>query len=498
MIMMKKSANVAGIMRIGTVCLIFLATSCAVERGRGEVRDYLTRVKAYADAMIKGGRDTYGAIHSPLFASALNRKTMRIGAFEAIAGVRINDRSLGGANPQTDVDLYAILYRLTELSGQKRYAREANASLEFFFSHCQSPATGLMTWGEHIYWDFEQEKMAGNLAVHEIKGEWPYWNECYQLAPDACWRFAIGQWDHQIADKQTGDFSRHADWANHGPQTGADFPRYAGQMIANWADAYSRKENADRRRRSELVTAISILVARMQDNIKKSPSGYLLAGTDTAHSKISWPRSSLELARCLWKFAPHMNDDLAKQMKGLALNLDHQFHRAPHTINSGGSFATTLDSKTGEPRSRSMNKPYSGTWGSGYGYGTHAKTANDCVARFRQIEKSHPRIAGKYRELFLSAAKQYLATTPDVKILLKPGSIAEVITLLINSHGVTGRKEFLERADYFGRLGVTLFLDDGLPLPKATNLHDHYESITGGPLFMHSLLKLHEAQNSVR
>ena len=111
MIMMKKSANVAGIMRIGTVCLIFLATSCAVERGRGEARDYLTRVTAYADAMIKGGRDTYGAVHSPLFASALNRKTMRIGAFDAIAGVRINDRSLGGANPQTDVDLYAAIDR---------------------------------------------------------------------------------------------------------------------------------------------------------------------------------------------------------------------------------------------------------------------------------------------------------------------------------------------------------------------------------------------------
>ena len=36
-----------------------------------------------------------------------------------------------------------------------------------------------------------------------------------------------------------------------------------------------------------------------------------------------------------------------------------------------------------------------------------------------------------------------------------------------------------------------LFLTDGLPLPRATNQHDHYETITGGPDLMLALLKLH-------
>ena len=80
-------------------------------------RDYLAIVKWYADAMIKDGRDTYGPEHSPLFASALDRQTMRMGLFEDIPGVRAGDHALGGANPQVDVELYAILYRLTLLTG---------------------------------------------------------------------------------------------------------------------------------------------------------------------------------------------------------------------------------------------------------------------------------------------------------------------------------------------------------------------------------------------
>jgi hypothetical protein len=33
---------------------------------------------------------------------------------------------------------------------------------------------------------------------------------------------------------------------------------------------------------------------------------------------------------------------------------------------------------------------------------------------------------------------------------------------------------------------------DGSPLPRASNQHKHYESITGGPSFMYRLLKLYQ------
>lgn len=238
-----------------------------------------------------------------------------------------------------------------------------------------------MAWGEHLFWSFSMEGVGRDDGMHEVCGEWPYWDQCYRLAPEACWRFAIGQWDHQIADKQSGDFSRHARWSRHGPGRGTDFPRYAGQMIACWADALAREENRARERRADLVTAIETLVRRMESNMKASESGYLLAGTDKTHRQISWPSSNLELARCLWNAAPHLNRELAQRMKRLALQQDIHFHTMPHEIQSGGGFAATIDSTTGQPRSRSMNKPYTATWATGYGHGIHAKMANKCYER---------------------------------------------------------------------------------------------------------------------
>lgn len=454
---------------------------------------YMDIVRAYADAMIKDGRDTYGKEQSPLFASALDRKTMKIGSFGDIPGVRNGDRSLGGANPQTDASLYAILYELTKLTGEKKYEEEADKTLKFFFTHCQSPQTGLMTWGEHLYWDFNQEGMGG-ADKHEICGEWLFWDKCYTLAPEACWNFAVGQWNHQVSDKKTGDFSRHAKWSSHGPGRGADFPRYAGQMITCWADAYGRKCNEYREDRSNLATAVSVIVVRMETNMTKASTGYLLAGTDAVHSQISWPGSNLELAKCLWTSAPHMEGELAQRMKNLALKQDIHFLGMPHTINSGGGFVSCVDSSSGEPRSRSMNKPYTETWSTGYGHGIHANMANLCFARFRQIEKDHPEHAAKYRKLIIAAADLYLTATPDSEKLLVPGTIASVIQLMMYAHEMTGEKKYMERADYFGQLGIKLFLNDGLPLPKATNKHNHYETITGGPEFMNALLELHKGK----
>jgi hypothetical protein len=455
--------------------------------------DYLALVKAYADAMVTQGRDTYGTKHSPLFATALDRKTMTIGDFPKITGVRQGDRSLRGANPQEEYGLYTILYELTAMTGDKQYTKAADAALGFFFNHCQSPQTGLMTWGEHLYWDFTKEAPGRDNGPHEICGEWPFWDQCYRLAPKACWRFAIGQWDHQIADKQSGDFARHARWASHGPGRGTDFPRYAGQMIACWADAHARPENTSRTRKAELIEAITVVVGRMEANMRASKTGYLLAGTDQTHRQIVWPKSNLELARCLWKAAPHMDAELAQRMKTLALQQDSHFHRLNHQITTNGGFIATLDSTTGKPRSRSMNRPYTEVWATGYGYGIHAGIANRCMTRMQQLKNDHPEIAAKYQPQILAAANQYLTTTPDTTKLLKPAAFASVITLMLNAHQLTGQNAYLQRANTFARLGVTLFLGDGLPLPKATNQHGHYETITGGPEFMLTLLRLHES-----
>ncbi|NHE59575.1 hypothetical protein [Cyclobacterium plantarum] len=82
--------------------------------------------------------------------------------------------------------------------------------------------------------------------------------------------------------------------------------------------------------------------------------------------------------------------------------------------------------------------------------------------------------------------------TADENELQKPDAFAKVVEHMINTYQLTGAEKYLRRADYFAWLGIDLFLADGNPLPMATNQHDHYEAITGGPDFMYALLHLYQ------
>lgn len=474
----------------------FHLSFCNQDEGKFKL---LKIVKAYADAMIEKGRDTYGDEHSPLFAAALDRKGMTLGSAESfgkIPGVRENDRSLGGANPQRDKSIYTILYQLTNVTGDEKYSREADKALQYFFDNCQSPETGLMAWGEHLYWDFRKES-PGGTDIHEITGEWPFWDQCYRLSPEASWRFALGLWDNQIDSKETGDFSRHARWSSRETYQGFEFPRYAGQMILTWTDAYVREENKEKRRRGDLINAISTVVGRMEDNMKIAESGYLIAGRAEQgdHINVVWLSNNLEMARCLWDAARQIkpfNEKLAIRMENLAIRQDLDFQRTEHHIFKGRGFTATLHAKTGEPRHRSMNIPYTAVWASGYGYSTHADLGNLLFSRYQQLKNSHPQLADQYKKQIISAGEQYLSASPNKDELQKPDAFANVVELMINSYQLTGEEKFLRRAEYFAWKGIELFLPDGKPLPMATNQHDHYEAITGGPDFMYSLLQLYK------
>ncbi len=466
---------------------------------------YFTAAKAYADAMIERGRDTYGEKHSPLFASVLNRKSMKINdfpdkdrnSFPGVHGVRSKDRSIKGANPQEDMELYELLYALTKLTGDKGYADAADAALEYFFKNCRSPGTGFPAWGEHLYWHLEDEKMGPRHdKPHEIVGEWPFWDACYRLAPDASFQVALAFWDHQIADKQTGNFNRHAAWHKHGPNRDVEFPRYAGQMIITWADAYARPENADQPRRDEMLTAIRVVMGRMKHNMGLTKTGYLPADSSLG-LKVTWPNSIMELARCLDKARPLVPEDLAEEMRELALMQDRHVHQMPHTISEPkGGFATEVRTDNGEPyHKKRHDRAFSRTWTAGYGLSTHADIANRSYHRYLQLKDVQPELAQRYRTLIVAAAEHYLESDPRADKFLRPDAVAPAIELLLHTHDMTSEKRYLDRARHFADLGVQQFLDDASPLPKASNEHEHYEAITGGPRLMLLLLRLYQVEN---
>ena len=53
-----------------------------------------------------------------------------------------------------------MLYQLTAVTGQQRYAAAADAALTFFLASTAAPESGLLPWGAYAQWDFRRETWA--------------------------------------------------------------------------------------------------------------------------------------------------------------------------------------------------------------------------------------------------------------------------------------------------------------------------------------------------
>ena len=449
-------------------------------------QDYLAAVRAYADAMIEHGRDSYGEVHSPLFAAALDRENMKPGKFAGIEGIRGGDRATTGANPMHDENLYQLLYALTEATGDRRYATEADKSLKWFFENCQSPATGLMAWGEHIGWDFLGERICGNDGAHEFFRPWVLWDRVWKLTPKAADSFARGLWEHQIRDHKSGEFSRHARWSAHGPGTNNEYPRHGGFYILTWAQAYGRTNDP------VYLTAIETLVD-MYNRLSSKKTGMIPCSSNPSRAGIVWPESNLSLAIDLWTGAEMVPDDLAAKMRARATKTDELYQKLAHDFSPDGvGFVSGCNADTLEAFT-SGNWTHTQPWATRYGAWTDAQVAMFNYLRWQQLPEG-TRKAG-YRKLLLASADRYLTSMPDLNRTIYPGSLGDVVFHVLTAFEITGEKKFLARADEFAGLATEHFLSGDSPLPKASSRHDHYEAITRGDTLMMALLKLWQAKH---
>lgn len=460
------------VLSVGTVAALAASISAAEkEQPKG---DYLQIARDYADAMIGYGRDVYGKEKSPLFAEALDRRTMRMLEGDALReataisrdhwGIRAHDRMIEGGNPQHCQNLYQILYALAGITGEKRYADEADRSLKYCFEHCQSPATGLLCWGEHAGWDFRAEKPidkpAGN--VHEFYRPWVLWDRSWQMAPEPCHRFALGLWKHQIGNHQTGDFSRHAPIDAHGPGTEAPYARHGGFYIETWAAIYEKTRD-----RTFLQAIESVLDGLERARLHEG--GMLTGGTKSRGGRRAY---DLSLAVSLGNAAAKVPPELAAKMREVASTNDRVFAEGQAAAGQQANAAVGVN-----------------LWSNAYGGSGLAGRADVCMLRYRQVQLD------AYRQFVLQTADLYRNQEVNLSKPVWPGTMGNVILLMLNAHELTGGAKYLDAADRFARKGKELFLDDDCPLPKASHVHDHYEAVTNGDTLLMAMLRLWQVQN---
>ena len=461
-----------------------------------ETEQLLKVVQTYADAMLKQGTDTYGTQHSPLLLSLMDRDQLK--PFSRLPpapnGVRLGDRvTTHGANVNLDQNLYRVLYALTEITGDTRYQRAADAALKMFLEVTPSPETHLFAWGEHLCWDLKQDAPGTHESkqIHEPKRPTVLFDQFYALDPQAMIAYCDGLWEHQLYTdkngKKDGNFSRHAAYAKHDPRTNYDFPKEAGYFIHDWARAYE-KTKAPR-----FLDYIKVLADRYQRKLDKHQNNLIEFDSirnyaDTSAS-ISLAIDCHHAAQCIGP------GELQQQLLALSRSIDKGLQALPHQVAELGF----VEYVTSEPKyqlyEHKQNGGYSFLWNLKYGRKTTGMLGVLFYSRSLQLSEGSEK--KRYREMTLQAADRYLNSDPNMSERPWPLELGIVLNLQLAAYELTGDSKYLQRAGHFARLGRNTYWTEESPLPKADPGCDHYENVTRADTLALALLHLYMIEKKI-
>ncbi len=234
---------------IAVLTLVGYSTSWgqAPTASKTEARDsdkpvaYRRHVQQCIDTLIQHGTDRYGEVESPLLMAVLdiNRRQSPEAPelYDSLIRTedRLHRRGERGTNLWYDQNVLRAMYRLSEVTGEQRYAQAADAYLRFALEVCVKP-NGLLVWGTHIYWDCFADRAGGDqdgAGPHEILIHLPAWEAMYRVNPEAIRREVDGIWQWHIIDHETGLHNRHDD-----QQRGCDFAFSGGSFALAFASMY--------------------------------------------------------------------------------------------------------------------------------------------------------------------------------------------------------------------------------------------------------------------
>ncbi len=444
---------------------------------------FINVIYGYADAMLEHGRDTYGPQKTGLLLSALNRKTLKpLDTRPPVPAGVVDGRRPGsagqplvGSNLQMDQNLLRLLYFLKGLSGENRYPEAADAELKWFLSSAQSPETGLLPWGEHLCWDVMSDEVAfcAEEPLHEFSRPWMLWENCFRLAPQESKRFALGLWNHHVADQKTGELRARVALNSSGSRQPTDCPRQAGFFIRTWAEAFAHTED------DTFLEAIDAVLTGYEKK-RRSPA-------QPAGRGIRSPNSCdmLSMAIDCDGAARKVPQPLRSRLTAFSAREDTSFLSLPHELRGKKAFVKNLD-----PTVTGPHVDYTSLWDPKNGRHSTTAVAVMCKSRYENTGKVG------YRKLIVEAADAYLDSLPSDGIDAWPLSFGQAITLELAAFRITANRKYHARAFKLGEITVAEFFGDS-PLPRASLKTDHYESTTGADTLVLALAELHLSTRTI-
>ncbi|MEK7407958.1 MAG: hypothetical protein AAB225_23050, partial [Acidobacteriota bacterium] len=229
--------------RLVAVALLAALGACAES-------DYRAIVIKFADTLIERGRDAYGPRKTPVWMSVINTRDYSAPSeakeVPAPKGIRASDRAVGGSNLYHDVVTLKVFDALTRLTGERRYRRAVDEYLRFWLAEAQGEQSGLLAWGEHLYYDAFRDRVATERRWHELLGWTPPWERLWEMDARATERAIAGIYDWHFFDKTKWLFNRHADYLGKqlpDPAKSQPWIKHSGLYAQAFAVAYRKTGN---------------------------------------------------------------------------------------------------------------------------------------------------------------------------------------------------------------------------------------------------------------
>jgi len=207
-------------LRISLCLLLVLSAPSAPVRAAEDSAGYLAIVQKFADTLLEKGRDRFGPKQTALWASVIHVETYEVPRsakqVPTVPGVREGDRAVGGCNLYLDTPTLHVFRVLSALRKEPKYEQAVRDYLRDYLANCQSPKTGLLAWGEHLYYDLYEDRVVTERTSHELLGSTPPWGLLWQVDPAATARAIAGLRYHFRAADPAAEgwlFNRHAKWA---------------------------------------------------------------------------------------------------------------------------------------------------------------------------------------------------------------------------------------------------------------------------------------------
>lgn len=434
---------------------------------------YLQTVETFADRLLEVGTDKYGSRNTAMWASVIDLEDVSVPPrnVPTLKGVRSYDRAVGGSNYYHDVMTMKVLEALSEVKGNTKYNDAVKAYSRDFLTLTQNPKTGLLGWGEHLYYDFYRDTVAIAESrifdqreyfkmPHELIAWTPPWERLWNTDPERTAKAIEGiMWHFNGPDTKTYLFNRHAAWNQ--PERQIDImPWIKHSVLFAYSFAYLHKKTGNELWKKR-AKDIAYLYWRVRDYDTDLVFNCFYHPQIVVHAKLPGIGPTGNYAFWMYKTAEILGDD---EMKGVAKELLVAYDKYGWNTKDGYHYnSLNLDgSPLAETEKALVWKNEYGT-SSIFSYGRAAtlmaKNNNDEQLLDLAV-KCEKQVPGS------QMPEQYTAE-----------NLGEAINFYVDLYELTDKAYYLEEAKKYADKGLANFVKKGL-LTRQTG-DNYYEAKIG-------------------